>query len=59
MPELKAYIFSDWIFCWVLVVLAENEEQAREFAKPHRVSGCDLEVRDLGPGILAEGGGNG
>ena len=59
-PELKAYIFEDWVFCYVAVVLAHSEEEALELGGDDILRGCELVgIKDLKPGFLAKGGGNG
>lgn len=58
---MKAYIFTDSLFCWVGVAISDSEEVARDYmAKAgESVAGCEVEVRDIVPGFLCVGGGNG
>lgn len=55
---MKAYIFTDELFCWVGVAIANSEEEARAMAGD-KVAGLPCEEKPLDYGWLAEGGGNG
>ena len=58
-PPLRAYIFADDLFAWVMVIIASSEEEAREFGGFVVVGAVLGDVKNFRPGILAEGGGNG
>lgn len=56
--DLTAYVFTNELFCYVAVVLAGSEEEARELGGED-VVGCDLAIMPLQKGLLVTGGGNG
>lgn len=56
---MKAYIFEDWSFCYVAVVLASSEAEAIGYMGGRVPGECTLRVQELVPGFLVEGGGNG
>lgn len=58
---MKAFIYEDDLFCWVCVVIAVTELQAREIAADagHNVIGITPRVEPLKIGLVVVGGGNG